>query len=441
MTTKIKEYDLIIIGAGSSGLTLASRANGNQMKTLLINPTDMLGGECLHSGCVPTKSLLKATKMGYKEKEINQFIRSKQKVIQEHELPTCFPGIDFAKGYAQFSSPKTVNVAGEEYSFKKAVICCGSKPFIPPIKGLDEIDFLTNENLFEHNFDKKNYVIIGAGVIGMEIAYALSLVGKNVTVIDNAKSILLNHEPIVTKTVFAKAKQSVEFHLSSKVDEVIKSSKSKHVIITDQNGQKIEIPFDELLIATGRMPNIEKLDLDAANIKYQRYIKVNKHCRTSNENVYASGDIIGAPQFSHTAYHESKTVWENITKKVTKIDYRFVPSISFVFGEIFSIGKTTSELETLGVKYNCIEVWGKSNDRNIIEDENDHLVINVDVEGNILGATIFGNVAGEYGQLLIPIMNLGCKIGDITKMTFPYPSRGELIHKAARIWEKNYEKE
>lgn len=427
------KYEVIIIGGGSAGLTLASRYNKTTTKCLLVNDNSQLGGDCLHYGCMPSKALIHKAKQKSSFSEAMAYVRSKQQYISSYENPDAWPNIDFVFGEAHFISNYIIEVNSQTYQAEKIIIATGSSPKIVNIPGLVDIDYLTNESFFKQDDDFESMIVIGGGVIGIELGCALCELGKKVTIIEANPTILAMVDNEVLPYVKTELSKKMTIIKNIKIVRVWADKQLKYVEYIE-NDQSVIISANRILLAVGRQPNIKNLRLENTDIKVNIGIVVNEYLQTSVENIYALGDVINNAMFSHAAYIEGKTVYYNINNIVPKaLDLKTLGYIVFMTKEIFGLGLTQKHCEEQGIVHQVLTFKSEKNDRHIVDDEfNEFYKIIVDNQGLIIGAFAFAEGCGDYLQILILMMQEKISIIKLTDMIFPYPSRVEVLQKLVK---------
>jgi pyruvate/2-oxoglutarate dehydrogenase complex dihydrolipoamide dehydrogenase (E3) component len=319
------------------------------------------------------------------------------------------------------------------------LIATGSKPFIPPIKGLSEVDFLTNETIFELKKQPKRLTIIGGGPIGIEMAQAFQRLGTQVTVLDMEDRILLNDDEELAGLLLNQLKHDgVRFQLSTQVNEVTKTENGSIEVHAESKGENTRIESDGLLIATGRMANVDSLKLDNTGISYtEKGITVNDRCRTNIRHVYAAGDVTGRYQFTHMSEHMAKVAASNAILKVPmKIDKEHVPWSTYTDPELAGIGSTEKELKEQGITYEIYRFPYSKIDRAITDSQTDGMIkiFAKAWSGKILGATIYGKQAGDLISEYALAMKHGISLRKIADTIHPYPTYGLGVRRAADQW-------
>jgi len=456
------DYDALVIGGGAAGLTTAGIAANFGAKTMMIE-MDRLGGDCTWTGCVPSKTLLKAASVMHNAKKAEQYglkpgtiefdpqkvmahvDHIRREVYEDADDPKIFEemGIEVVSGKAAFTDDHTLTITDVDglqrnVSGKYIFICTGAKAFVPPIKGVDSVDYLTNESLFEIEDLPKNLIIVGGGPIGSEMSQAFNRLGTEVHVVDMAPGILSNDDPELTAILKESLEEEgVHYHLNCGVKELSKTIEGVTVTI-DQDGEEKQLYAEKVLLATGRRANIDSLQLDAAGVQTERGgITVNDKCRTNKKHIYAIGDVTGRYQFTHMSEHMAKVATSNALIKIPmKIDKKHVPWVTYTEPELGHVGATQKQLEDAGEKFEVYRFPFSKIDR-AITDGNTTGMIKVYAKkwsGKILGASIVGAHAGEMISQYALAMRNGVSLRDFADTIHPYPSYGLGARRAADQW-------
>jgi len=447
-----KNYDFVIIGAGSGGLTAAVGFSKAGKKVLLVEREHM-GGECTNTGCVPSKALLHHAKEYYQAQQVVgsgtkseafratsfTYVRAVIQKFLAHETPETFQklGIDVVMGEAVFHTPHSIIVADTEYNFKTAVISTGSSPRVVKVEGLETGDILTNQNIFNLETIPEKILIIGAGPIGLEMGQALAMLGSQVTIATiDSKFGRLENEAIrpILKSAFDKL--GVKILLNAFIKKVVNKTavfdiKDNDVIVGQEN-----ICFDKVLIAIGRVPNIPQ-GLDNANIKYDIHcVQVDSQYRTSNKNVYAVGDVSQRFKFTHTADDTARQVVARvITHGLLRVSKnKAIPKVTYTSPEVAQVGMSWDAAKS---KYRNdglmrIEVPFSSNDRAVTDDATNGVLVVIArrLTGTILGAHIIGPAAGEIIALFTLAIDEKISMWKLQKLIFAYPTYSLIVKKA-----------
>jgi pyruvate/2-oxoglutarate dehydrogenase complex dihydrolipoamide dehydrogenase (E3) component len=450
-----KKYNLVVIGGGTAGLVTAAGAAGLGAKVALIEK-NLMGGDCLNFGCVPSKALIKSSRIAFEAKntkdyginidgnveidfpEIMKRMRRLRAQISGHDSVKRFNGlgIDIFLGKGRFTSRNCVEVDGKKLNFSKAVIAAGSRAYIPKIEGINKEDMLTNETIFSLTTLPKRLAIIGGGPIGCEMAQAFRRFGSDVYLLHKHDHILSREDADAAKIVQdAFIKEGVHLVLGCDTKRVEKKNGTK-VMHFSCKGKDTTIEVDEILVATGRMPNVDLLNLEAAGVEYDSRagVKVDKHLLTTNKRVFAAGDIALKYKFTHMADASARIVIANsLFWGKRKHSALTIPWCTYTDPEIAHVGIYEHDAQTLGVEVDTIKISLKEVDRAILDGEESgfvkiHLKKGTD---KILGATIVATHAGEMiSEISTAIAgNIGLKA--LSGVIHPYPTQAEVIKRAA----------
>lgn len=443
----LERYNLVVIGAGPAGLVAAAGAAGLGAKVALIE-RHLMGGDCLNFGCVPSKALLKAAHQAHDRgiapdfANIMETLRKKRNDLARHDSVARFSelGVDVFLGQGRFTSPDVIEVGGQKLAFHRAVIATGARAALPPIPGLSEASPLTNETLFSLVDLPKHLTIIGAGPIGCEMAQSFCRLGANVTLIEMADRILPNEDPDASEVLKTQlAGEGVNLVLKAKVARVDHVKDHKNTVIQEAGQERI-IEGDEILVAAGRLANIEGLNLEAAGVSaHRRGITVNDRLQTTNSKIYAAGDICSPCQFTHSADAMAKIVIQNALffgrKKVSSL---VMPWATYTSPEVAHVGMTARQAFAQGDRVATLTVPMSEVDRAVLEEETDGFA-RVHVErrsGRILGATMVSAHGGESISEMAVAITSGLKMSAIAATIHPYPSQAEVWKKLANNWQK-----
>ncbi|MBU3128241.1 dihydrolipoyl dehydrogenase family protein [Clostridium tagluense] len=443
----MKEYDIAIIGAGSGGLTAAYTAKGFSKKVILIDKNKP-GGECTWSGCIPSKALINIAKEIHVAKKYSDLLVDTSEVLEkvrkvihnvyeEESLEVLKrDGIDYINGFAKFIDKNTLSVNGEKIKAKKIIISTGSSPMVPPIEGLKDINYLTNENIFIEKRLPESIIVLGGGAIGVELSQAMNRLGVKVSLVEMMDTILNREEPkLVTILERKLILEGVKIYTSYKAEKVSeKDGKISLSVIKD--GIVEIINADKILVSLGRVPNIKGLDLEKVSIGYnQKAIEVNQYLETSTKGIFAIGDVAGPYLFSHMANVQGITAVKNALLPIKKkIDYGHVAWCTFSEPELARAGLTEQEArEKYGDSIRVYEQDYKNLDRAKTKEDDEGLVkIICDKKGKVLGASILGERAGEMISEVQVVKTLGINFGKLTKVIHPYPTYGEILLKISK---------
>ncbi|MEM0898896.1 MAG: FAD-dependent oxidoreductase [Pseudomonadota bacterium] len=444
--------DICVIGGGSGGLSVAAAAAAFGVPVVLIEGGKM-GGDCLNYGCVPSKAIIAAGKAAHTMRHADKFgVKSVEpevnfKKVHDHVhnvIGTIAPndsverftslGVKVIEAYAKFKDGKTVVAGDYEIRARRFVIATGSRAFVPPIPGLEEVNYLTNENLFDETKRLGHLIVVGGGPIGMEMAQAHRRLGSQVTVIEGAKA-LGKDDPELTAIALKNIRgDGVEILEETKVVKVSQKSKTRVQVDIEQNGEASSVVGTHILLATGRAANVDGMGLEEAGVDYDRKgIKVGKDLRTSNKRVYAIGDVAGGLQFTHVAgYHAGLVIQSILFRVAGKENTGLVPWATYTDPEIAHVGQTEEQAANETKDITVLRWPYAENDRAQAERKTSGLVkIVTDKKGKILGASIVGASAGEMINIFALAMSKKMKVSDLRGFIAPYPTMTEITKRAS----------
>jgi len=450
---KLLTPDICVIGAGSAGLSVAAAAAAFGVEVVLIEK-GLMGGDCLNYGCVPSKALLaaakaaasirKAPEFGIRagEPEIdftgaNDHVRRVIAAIEPHDSQERFEGLGVTvlRREAKFTGPDTLVAGDITIKARRFVIATGSSALVPPIPGLDQVPYLTNESLFNLRALPEHLAIIGGGPIGLEMAQAHRRLGARVTVFEAQKA-LGKDDPELAAIVLDKLRaEGVEILEETGVENVTRSGGGATVTAKTGDGREIAVEATQLLVATGRAPNVAGLGLEAANVDHDhKGIKVDKGLRTSNRKVYAIGDVAGGLQFTHVAGYQAGLVIRSILFRLpVAMNNEAVPWVTYTSPELGHVGLTETVARSRhGSKVRVLTADYSGNDRAQAEaGTTGRLKLIAGPGGRLLGADIAGDQAGEILNLLSLALSKNMTMKDLAGFIAPYPTLGELVRRAA----------
>ncbi len=442
--------DLCVIGAGSAGLSVAAGAAQMGASVVLIERGEM-GGDCLNAGCVPSKALLAAARqaqtlrdgakfgVGAVEPDVDfaavmDHVHGVIAAIAPHDSQERFEGLGVVvlRNEARFLDPTTVEAAGQKVRPRRFVIATGSRPTAPPIPGLGDTPYLTNETLFQNRTLPDRLLIIGAGPIGLEMAQAHRRLGASVTVLEAANPLGKDDPELVAVVLERLRLEGVEIRTGVAIAEVRHGDGRFHVTLADGEA----LPASPLLVAAGRAPNLERLNLEAANVAWDRRgVTVDRRLRsTTNPKFFAAGDVAGPFQFTHVAgYHAGVILRNALFRLPAKANYTAVPWVTYTDPELGQVGLTEADARAAhGDSIRVLRAHFNENDRAQAERRTEGLMkLVTDRRGKILGA---GAVGPNAGDLLTPwalAVARGDKVGLIASVILPYPTRSEASKRAA----------
>ncbi|MDX6153757.1 NAD(P)/FAD-dependent oxidoreductase [Marinococcus sp. PL1-022] len=454
------DYDLIVLGGGSGGLTVASGAAQFGMRTALVDDRENLGGECLHAGCIPSKAFVTvgreiqnarkaAEEFGLQLDGNADFERVKERVrnavadVQELDDISGFEalGIDVYMRRGEFMDPHHLYLEdGSVLGGKRIVIATGSSPNVPPIENLELLPYYTNETIFEAEKLPEKLVCVGGGPVGMELAQTLARIGSSVTAVDSGDRIFSKEEKEIAERAQKELEKEIHFIPNTRVVRLEKENGRVYAVTEGETEQKIEA--DALLLAAGRVPNTNNIGLEKAGVrvKKDRSVDVSDTMQTSVPHIYAIGDASGGYMFTHAAGMEGQTVVSNAVFGLRrKINYNALPWAYYTEPEIFHLGVTEEEAKQLeGVDVRIYRIEGKQVDRFLAEGDPVPLVkIITDQKGNIIGAHAVGRHAADWMQQVTAAKTWKKKLRSFSSVVYPYPAHGDIVKKAAdEYWRK-----
>jgi len=444
--------DICVIGAGSAGLSVAAAAATFGVPVVLVEKGRM-GGDCLNYGCVPSKALIAAGKRAHAMRDaakfgiapvepeidfrkVNAHVHDVIAAIAPNDSVERFTalGVRVIQAEARFKDRRTLVAGDVEIRARRFVIATGSRPVIPQIPGIDGVDVLTNETIFDLTRRPGHLIIVGGGPIGVELAQAHRRLGSDVTIIEAGRALGREDPELAAFALRALREDGVVVHEGAKVSSVERRGKTGVRVHVETEGARFVVYGTHLLAAAGRTPNIDSLDLAAARVSFStRGVKANGRLRTTNRRVYAIGDVAGGPQFTHVAgYHASLVLRPLLFRLPARVDPSIIPRVTYTDPEIAHVGM--SEEEALkahkGVR---ILRWPLSeNDRAQTERETAGLVkLIASSKGRILGVSIVGANAGEMIGLYGLAIARGIGVRDLASWLVPYPTMSEIGKRAA----------
>lgn len=451
-------YNLVVIGGGSAGLLAAIAAAGLGAKTAVIE-RHLLGGDCLNAGCVPSKTVIRSAKavgelrraaeLGVTSPDVRvdfgavmARMRRVRAQLSHHDSAQRFTneGVDVFLGDAKFVGRNKVEVAGATLTFKKALIATGSRAMVLPIPGLAEAGYLTNETFFSLTELPPRLAVIGAGPIGSELAQAMQRLGSHVTVFDVLPQVLGREERGAAEIVEqAMRRDGIELALEANIKNVETDGSAK-VIHFEQTGERKSVTVDEILVAVGRIPNLEGLNLEAAEVAYDKKgVKVNDYLRTSNPNIYAAGDVALKYQFTHTADASARLVLQNALflgrKKMSRLT---IPWCTYTDPEVAHVGMYPADAAAAGIALETFTQPFSGVDRAITDGEEEGFVkIHVKKGSDqIIGATIVARHAGDIISEITTAMVGGVGLKKLAQVIHPYPTQAEAIRRVADTYNR-----
>ncbi|MBS3964106.1 MAG: FAD-dependent oxidoreductase [Methylomonas sp.] len=466
---KPKRFDnnLVVIGAGSGGLVTAYIAAAVKAKVTLIEKHKM-GGDCLNTGCVPSKALIRSAKFLAQIKRAKEFAIDKaevdfdfaavmervQRIIQTVEPHDSIErytglGVEVIQGTAKIVSPWAVEVTNADgvktMTTRSIVIAAGANPFVPPIPGIDRIDYLTSDTVWDLRERPKRLLVLGGGPIGCELAQTFARLGSEVTQVEMAPRLLLREDPEVSAAVQARfAQEGIDVRVGHTAKQFVIENDEKK-LLADADGQTVEIAFDQVLIAIGRAANVQGYGVEELGIALspRKTLDTNAFQQTNYPNIFAVGDVAGPYQFTHTAAHQAWYAAVNALFgqfKKFRTDYSVIPWATFTEPEVARVGLNEQEAQDQGIAYEVSTYGINDLDRAIADGEAHGFVKVLTVPGKdkILGVTIVGEHAGDLLAEFVLAMKHGISLKKILGTIHIYPTLAEANKYAAGVWKRNH---
>ncbi|ACS80514.1 dihydrolipoyl dehydrogenase family protein [Maridesulfovibrio salexigens] len=448
------DYDLGIIGGGAAGLTIAAGAAQLGVKVLLIDKEDKLGGDCLHYGCVPSKTLIRSARVrhlmgragdfGLPEVELSPVdfaqvakrINEVIDIIQVHDSVERFNalGVEVRFGKARFVDSHLVSLNGSNVSARSWVLATGSSPSVPPIKGIDEVPYLTNVDIFTLQELPESLVVLGGGPIAVEMAQSFQRLGSRVTVIQRSNQILSREDDDMASYVMeGMVEDGVRFILGSTVHEIRNSGEGVEVLL-ESGGEEMTVTGSQLLVAMGRMSNTSGMGLEGLGVKLEHgSVVVDARMRTSVPNIYAAGDVTGKHLFTHAAGYEGGVVVSNAVFKIPrKADYTWLPWCTYTDPELASVGMNEKAAQKAGIKYKIVIEEFSSSDRALAEGEGrGRIKLLLNEKEKPIGCQIAAVHAGELLSEWVAAVNGKVGLATLAGAIHPYPTLAEMNKKVA----------
>lgn len=463
--TPAAEYDLVVIGAGTAGLVTAAGAAGLGvgLKVALIE-RHLMGGDCLNVGCVPSKAIIRSARTAADMRNPRPFgvlppaevnvdfpavmerMRQLRAGISHHDSAQRFKniGIDVFLGNGRFVGQNAIAVGDNTLKFKKAVIATGARAAKPPIAGIEETGYLTNETVFSLTERPNRLAVIGGGPIGSELAQAFRRLGCEVVLFHRHDRIMTKEDPeaaeIVQQTF---SREGIRLILDAQPSRAEPTSEGK-VLYFEQGGQEQSVVVDEILVGAGRTPNIESLDLDVAGVEYgKRGVKINDFLQTTNPKIYAAGDVCMKWKFTHAADAAARLVIKNALFAPfglgrSKLSSLVMPWVTYTDPEVAHVGMYEHEAQEKGIQVNTIKIPMSEVDRAVTDGEEEGFAKILHQKGSdkILGATIVSRHAGEMISEVTTAIVGNVGLSKLSSAIHPYPTQAEAIKQAADAYRR-----
>lgn len=457
--TPASRYNLVVVGAGPAGLVAASGAAGLGAKVALVEK-HLLGGDCLNVGCIPSKAMIRSSRVAAEVREAGRFgvrvpdgtrvdfpavmerMRGLRSRISIHDSAEQLKaqGMDLFFGEPRFTGGATLEVAGQTLKFSRAVIATGARAGRLPIQGLEDTGYLTNETVFQLTERPQHLACIGAGPIGCELAQAFRRLGCEVTLLEVAPRIMGREDPDAAellRQVFLE--EGIHLVLGCSIQRVERQGTQKiiHYSVKDQKGS---VTADQILIGVGRMPNVEGLNLEAAGVSYdaKQGIRINDYLQTTNPRIYAAGDVCMSLKFTHAADAAARLVLENaLFLRRRRLRTLLIPWCTYTDPEVAHVGMYEADAEKAGIPVTTFEKQFSKVDRAVVDSEERGLVKIHVRKGmdQILGATVVARHAGEIINEITLAMTKGVGLGALANVIHPYPTQAEAIRQVGDVYQ------
>lgn len=450
----MEKFDVIIIGGGPAGLVASKVLVAFGKKTAIVE-RKKLGGDCTHSGCVPSKTLLKSAQAVYDAKNISKYglaskeieidtsnvlshVRDVVAEIYSHETPEIFEkaGVNIIEGHATFLNANEIKVDGKIYHANKFIIASGATAAVPNIQGLKDVSYLTNENIFLQETIPKSMIVIGTGAIGIEMACAFNRLGSKVTVVARSVGILKGTDPELSDILQIELeKEGIEFLSKIEFLKIEEKDNTKFLYIKENESEKV-LTANEILIATGRAPNLD-MDLEKAGVQFDKNgVKVDEYLQTSVSNIYAMGDVSTKYKFTHIAEQEAIVAASNAGLPIInkKMNYDNIGFCVFAQPELAQIGLTAQDaIEKYNNNVSVYKFEYKNSDRGYTDIDKIGLIkVSVLTSGKIVGASILGSKAGELIHILQLAKTFDISFDKLSKMVYLYPTYADVIKQPSK---------
>lgn len=449
----MERFDVIAIGGGTAGLVTAAGAAALGLRTALIE-RDALGGDCLWTGCVPSKALIASARLAHQMRHADRLgltgaapahafravmerMRAARARVAVHDDPERFRGmgVEVVQGWARITAHGEVSVDGRRLAAKHLVIATGAEPAVPPIAGLADAGYLTYATAFDQNVLPRRIALLGGGPIGLEFAQLYRRLGAEVTVLEMLPQLLPREEPDAARVVqHALECEGIVVHTGARVVSVTVAGDGTKVVRAEKTGEAIEVVADEIFVATGRRAAAGELGLERLDVQVERgAVRVDRALRAGARGVWAAGDAAGGPQFTHVAEYHAKLVLRNIVSPIKgRVDYGAVPAVTYTDPEVACVGLTEAETRE---RHGGVDVYRydfADLDRAIVDGHTEGFVKVVTTgRGRIAGATVVASGAGELLQPLVLALKHGLALPKLAGVVYPYPTMVEGVKRTA----------
>ncbi|MDB4224658.1 FAD-dependent oxidoreductase [Granulosicoccus sp.] len=460
------DHDIVVLGAGAGGLVSSYIGAVVKAKVTLIEKNQM-GGDCLNTGCVPSKALIRSGKLMHNIEHSKKygvenatgsidFAKTMQRVheviakIEPHDSVERYTslGVNVIQGEGEITSPWTVEVNGQTLVTRNIVVATGGSPFVPPIPDLNQVNYLTSHNLWDLKTQPKRLVILGGGPIGCELTQAFHRLGSDVVQVEREGNIMGREDPDIADMILQRFKsEGINVMINTNAVAVEVSGENK-TLVCERAGERIEIPFDEIIVAVGRKANTKGFGLEKLGVEISKRgtIAVNEYLQTNFPNIYAVGDVAGPYQFTHVAAHQAWYAAVNSlfgSFKKFKVDYRVIPWATFTDPEVARVGLNESDAKEQNIAYE-LTTYGIDDLDRAIADSSDYgivKVLTVPGKDKILGVTIVGEHAGDLIAEYVLAMKHGLGLNKILGTIHIYPTLSESNKYAAGEWKRAHQPE
>ncbi len=447
------EFDLCVIGGGAAGLTDAAGAATLGAKVALVEKR-ALGGDCLHYGCVPSKTLLHTAHVAHTMREAGRFgipahwpsiemrevmrrVQAVIKTIEPHDSPERFRGlgVDVIFGHGRFVDQKICQVNERAITANHFVLATGSRPAVPPLPGLNGVTYLTNESVFALEEQVGRLIVLGAGPIGAELAQAFRRIGSEVDVVEQAPQVLPREDADLAEIVASQMRQEgVGFWLAHQALRVERGAPGIRVFLKHLNGQEQCLSGTHLLVATGRRANVEYLGLEAAGVQVERgRIVTDTRLRTSNRRIYACGDVTGSHLFTHVAEHQAGVVLRNaLFHWPARVECKVIPWCTFTDPELARVGISEADAKAAHVPHRVYTLpFGAIDRAHAAGATKGHAKIITTPRGRLLGAALVGPHTGELIHEYVLALAKGMSVSDLASVIHIYPTLAQINRRVA----------
>jgi len=458
------DRNLVVIGGGSAGLVTSYIAAAVKAKVTLVEK-HKLGGDCLNTGCVPSKALIRSAKFlshisrsaefgiasasaTIEFSDVMERVQSVIRTVEPHDSAERYTelGVDVVQGSATIVSPWEVDITRDDGSTQRLttrsiVIATGARPFVPPIPGIEDVGYITSDNVWNLRKLPRRLVVLGGGPIGSEMTQAFARLGAKVTQVEMGERIMVREDPDVSELVTQRFRsEGIDVLLKHQAKQFMIENGEK-ILIAEHDGQDVRIPFDAVLVAVGRVANLKGFGLEALGIPTGRTVDTNEFLQTNYPNIYAAGDVAGPFQFTHTAAHQAWYAAVNALFdpfKKFKADYSVIPWATFVEPEVARVGLNELEAREKGIPYEVTTYGIDDLDRAIADSEAHGFlkVLTVPGKDKILGVTIVGEHAGDLIAEYVLAMKQGIGLNKILGTIHIYPTLAEANKYVAGNWKK-----